>query len=129
MEALWQRPSFAVSFSLSTKGKTTMAAEKFESVTVVCKANVYFEGKVVSHTLLLGGGARKSIGLIYPGSYTFNTGAAETMEIVAGTCRARIAGQSDWIVYEAGSAFQVAANSSFEIAVDSGIAEYVCSFG
>ena len=106
-----------------------MAAEKFESVTVVCKANVYFEGKVVSHTLLLGGGARKSIGLIYPGSYTFNTGAAETMEIVAGTCRARIAGQSDWIVYEAGSAFQVAANSSFEIAVDSGIAEYVCSFG
>ncbi len=105
-----------------------MAAEKFDNATVVCKANIYFEGKVVSHTILLADGVRKSIGLIYPGSYTFNTGAAETMEIIAGTCRARIAGQSDWTTHEAGSAFQVAANSSFEIAVDSGIAEYVCSF-
>ena len=105
-----------------------MAAEKFENVTVVCKANVYFDGKVVSHTILLAGGVRKSIGLIYPGSYTFNTGAAETMEIVAGTCRARVAGQSGWSDYPAGSAFSVPANSSFEIAVDSGIAQYVCSF-
>lgn len=105
-----------------------MAAEKFENVTVVCKANVYFGGKVVSHTILLAGGARKSIGLIYPGSYTFNTAAAEKMEIVAGACRARVAGQTAWTDYAAGSAFNVPANSSFEITVDSGIAEYVCSF-
>jgi purine/pyrimidine-nucleoside phosphorylase len=101
---------------------------EFPNVTAVCKANVYFDGKVVSHTVVLANGARKSIGLIYPGSYTFNTGAAETMEIIAGTCRARLAGQSDWAGHAAPSAFSVPANSSFEIAVDSGIAEYVCSF-
>lgn len=101
--------------------------ETFENVTAVCKANVYFDGKVVSHTILLGS-EKKTLGLIYPGSYTFNTGAPERMEITAGTCRARLAGEKDWKTCDAGSYFRVPGSSSFEIAVDAGIAQYICSF-
>lgn len=103
--------------------------EKFENVTVACKANIYFDGKVVSHTLLLPDGSRKTLGLIYPGAYRFDTDDPEQMEIVAGSCRYRLAGERDWTRIEAGTAFLVPGKSSFEIAVDEGIAEYVCSFG
>lgn len=102
--------------------------EQFDSVSVVCKANVYFDGKVVSHTVLFEDGSRKTLGLIYQGTYTFNTGAPERMDIIAGSCRAKIAGETDWTTYEAGSFFRIAGNSSFEIAVDEGITEYICSF-
>ena len=105
------------------------AVKQFDQVSVVCKANVYFDGKVVSHTILFPDGTKKSAGLIYPGQYTFNTGAPEIMEIIAGSCRAKIKGEADWKPYAAGTAFKVAGNSSFDIAVDSGIAEYICSFG
>ena len=102
---------------------------QFDKVSVVCKANVYFDGKVVSHTVLFPDGSKRTIGLIYSGTYTFNTGAPERMDIVAGACRARLAGHTEWASYAAGSFFDVPGNSSFDIAVDSGIAEYVCSFG
>ena len=102
--------------------------KQFDSVSVVCKANVYFDGKVISHTVLLPGGVKKSIGLIYPGQYTFNTGVPEIMEIIAGSCRAKVKGASAWTDYAAGTSFKVPGNSAFDIAVESGIAEYVCSF-
>ena len=101
--------------------------EKFENVTALCKANVYFDGKVVSHTIL-SGPHKRTLGLIYPGSYTFNTGAPERMDIVAGAARVRLAGEKEWKPHAAGTFFRVPGNSSFEIAVDSGIAEYLCSF-
>ncbi len=101
---------------------------RFENVSVDCKANVYFDGKVVSHTVLLDGGVKKTLGLIYTGSFTFNTGAAERMDITSGTCRVRVAGSGEWSTYGAGSFFKVPGNSSFDIAVDTGIAEYICSF-
>jgi hypothetical protein len=103
--------------------------ERFDNVSVLCKANVYFEGKVVSHTVLLPGGVKKTLGLIYPGSYTFNTDAAERMEMTAGSCRVKVAGQDAWTTYPAGSAFDVPGKSSFTIAIDEGIAQYICSFG
>lgn len=105
------------------------APEKFDGVSVVAKANVYFDGRVVSHTVNFPDGTKKTIGLIYPGSYTFSTGAPEVMAIVAGSCRARLKGEGDWREYGAGSFFAVPGNSAFDIAVESGIAEYVCSFG
>lgn len=101
---------------------------QFENVTAVCKANVYFEGKVVSHTLLTAGGEKKTLGLIYPGSYNFGTGAPEIMEIVAGSCKVRLKDTTDWKVYGAGEAFKVPGNSAFDITVESGICEYICSF-
>ena len=102
--------------------------EKFEKVSVVCKANVYFDGKVVSHSVLFPDGSKKTLGLIYPGSFTFNTGTPETMEIVAGSCRVRLKGETAWKTYAAGVAFKVPGQSAFDIAVDGGIAEYICSY-
>ena len=105
------------------------APERFDGVSVVTKANVYFDGKVVSHTVHFPDGSKKTIGLIYPGSFTFSTGAPEVMAIVAGACRVRLKGENSWKPYAAGTSFPVAANSAFDIEVESGIAEYVCSFG
>lgn len=102
--------------------------EKFENVTVACKANVYFDGKVVSHVLTLADGSTKTLGIIFPGTYTFNTDAPELMEIVSGSCRVRIADEEGWTIHGAGSAFEVPGKSRFEIAVAEGIAEYICSF-
>jgi uncharacterized protein YaiE (UPF0345 family) len=101
---------------------------RFENVTAVAKANVYFDGKVVSHTILLPDGNKKTLGLIYAGEYHFSTDAAERMEIVAGTCRVRIDGSDAYSEYGPGTAFDVPSRSGFDIAVASGIAEYICSF-
>lgn len=105
------------------------APEKFTNVDVVTKANIYFDGKVVSHTVQFPSGEKKTLGLIYPGNFHFGTGAPELMQIVAGTCRARIDGETEFKTYAAGSAFRVAGNSGFDVSVEEGsIAEYVCSF-
>lgn len=101
---------------------------KFENVTAVAEANVYFDGKVVSHTLLFSDSSKKTLGLIYPGEYHFGTDAAERMDITAGACRVRLDGTSEWHEYAAGTSFRVPGKSGFDIAVASGIAEYVCSF-
>ena len=101
---------------------------QFAGVTVVTKANVYFDGKVVSHTVLFADGSKKTLGLIYAGSYHFGTDAAERMEIVAGECKVTLDGQSEVKTYAAGTYFDVAAKSGFTIEVSAGIAEYICSF-
>jgi purine/pyrimidine-nucleoside phosphorylase len=102
--------------------------EKFDGVSVVCKANVYFDGKVVSHTINFPDGSTKSTGLMYAGNFTFNTEAAERMDIIAGECRVKIAGEDETKTYAAGSFFEIASNSSFDIEITDGIAEYVCSY-
>ncbi len=103
--------------------------ESFANVTAVCKANVYFDGKVVSHTILLEGGEKKTLGLIYPGVYNFGTGLPERMDVVAGACRVKLAGAADWSEYAAGTHFDVPGDSSFDIAVADGVLmEYVCSY-
>lgn len=101
---------------------------EFADVTVSCKANIYFDGKVISHSVTLADGSRKTLGLIYPGRYKFDTAAAEVMEIIAGACRVRIADQEPWLEFAAGTFFEVPANSSFIIEVAEEIVEYVCSF-
>lgn len=106
-----------------------MSATQFPNVTAVAKANVYFEGKVVSHTLLFADGSRKTLGLIYPGEFHFGTDAAERMDIIDGSCKIRIDGQGgEWREVAAGSSFEVPAKSGFDIVVAAGIAQYVCSF-
>jgi purine/pyrimidine-nucleoside phosphorylase len=107
---------------------TDQGVQQFEDVTVVCKANVYFDGKVISHTVLFKAGNKKTIGTIFPGSFTFNTGEPERMEIISGECRVRLAGEQDWRSYPAGTFFLVPGHSSFDIAVDQGLTEYICSF-
>ena len=101
---------------------------QFAGVTAVTKANVYFDGKVVSHSILFPDGSKKTLGLIYPGKFHFGTDKAERMEIVAGSCSVKLDGQPEVKTYAAGTAFDVPAKSGFDIEVSSGIAEYICSF-
>ena len=103
-------------------------ASEFRGVTAVTKANVYFDGKVVSHSILFPDSSKKTLGLIYAGKFHFGTDKAERMEIVAGSCSVKLDGQSAVDTYSAGQVFEVPAKSGFDIEVKSGICEYVCSF-
>lgn len=105
-----------------------MSTHSFSNVTVDAKANVYFDGRVVSHTIRFEDGSKKTAGLIYPGEYHFGTGAPERMEIIAGECSVVLDGATGSAAYKAGTHFDVAGNSGFTIRVDGGICEYVCSF-
>jgi uncharacterized protein YaiE (UPF0345 family) len=103
-------------------------ATEFRGVTAVTKANVYFDGKVVSHTLLFPDGGKKTIGLIFPGKFHFGTDKAERMEIVAGACAVKLDGTAGVRNYAADQVFEVPAKSGFDIEVTAGICEYICSF-
>ena len=101
---------------------------QFVGVTVVVKANVYFDGNVVSHTVLFKDDTKKTLGLIRPGTYHFNTGAPERMEIIAGACRVTLDGAKETLDHAAGAFFDVPGKSGFTIVVASGLCEYICSF-
>lgn len=101
---------------------------QFAGVTVLTKANVYFDGKVVSHAVVFADGSKKTLGLIYAGAYHFGTDAAERMEIVAGSCKVTLDGQKAVKTYGAGQYFDVPAKSGYNIEVAGGICEYICSY-
>jgi uncharacterized protein YaiE (UPF0345 family) len=105
-----------------------MAEDRFENVTVVKKANVYFEGKVTSRTVLFADGTRKTLGFMLPGDYEFNTGVSEVMEILNGEMKVLLPGRKDWQVFKPGDTFAVPANSSFKLKLE-GVADYCCSYG
>ena len=101
---------------------------KLAGVTVLTKANVYFDGNVISHTVLLSDDTKKTLGLIRPGSYHFSTGAPERMAVVAGPCTVTLDGTDVSHHYAGGSYFDVPGNSGFTIVVVDGLCEYICSF-
>ncbi|MBI3903114.1 MAG: pyrimidine/purine nucleoside phosphorylase [Nitrosomonadales bacterium] len=104
-------------------------SDKFNNVAVGKKANVFFDGKCVSHSVFFPNGERKTVGVIMPGAQlTFNVGVPELMEITSGECSVRIAGEAAFKTYTAGTSFRVAENSSFEIHAKDDV-NYVCSFG
>jgi purine/pyrimidine-nucleoside phosphorylase len=98
------------------------------SGSVATRANVYFDGKCVSHTVTLADGSKKSVGVILPATLTFNTGAPEVMELVEGACRVRLAGSDTWANYGGGQSFSVPGNTAFDIEVTQAL-HYVCHFG
>jgi hypothetical protein len=102
--------------------------ERLDGVSIDTKANVYFEGRCVSHTIRLADGTRKSVGVILPAKLTFDTAAPETMELVAGRCRVKLAGGATASEYRAGQSFSVPGQSSFEIEALEPV-HYVCHFG
>ena len=102
-------------------------SDKIDNISVFTKANVYFDGKCVSHTVQFADGTKKSVGVILPAALTFNTGVPEIMETVAGSCRYKIKGE-DWKTCGTGQSFKVPGNSSFDIEVAEPY-HYVCHFG
>jgi purine/pyrimidine-nucleoside phosphorylase len=101
---------------------------EFPQVTALTRGNIYYDGGVVSHSLRFEDGSRKTLGVIKAGSYHFDTGAPERMDITEGNVRFRLAGSEVWISCRAGESFEVPGNSRFDIVVDEGFAQYVCSF-
>ena len=102
--------------------------QQYTGVTVATQANVYFDGKCVSHSITLADGTKKSVGVILPATLTFNTGAPEIMECVAGSCEYKLKGSDAWVKSSAGEKFSVPGNSSFEIRVTEPY-HYICHFG
>ena len=105
-----------------------MSTTQIGGVTVNTQANVYFDGKCVSHGITLADGTKKSVGVVLPAHLTFNTGAPEIMECVAGGCEYKLAGTDAWLQSGPGDKFSVPGNSSFEIRVTEAY-HYICHFG
>lgn len=101
---------------------------QLDHVSIVKKSNIYFDGKCVSHNVILADGTKKSVGVIFPSSLRFNTGAPETMEIVGGLCKVCLADATEWNSYAAGQEFKVPGNSHFDIETIETV-DYVCHFG
>jgi uncharacterized protein YaiE (UPF0345 family) len=100
---------------------------RFTGVAVVKAANIYFDGRVTSRTIEFADGTTKTLGVMLPGEYKFNTGRPELMEIQSGKLQWRPAGSSEWQPIQGGQAFNVVGNSSFELQVTE-VADYICSF-
>jgi len=99
---------------------------KFENVTVVKEANIYYDGKVTSRTVEFENGEVKSLGIMLPGEYTFNTADKEIMEIMSGELEIRLKGE-DWRVLNTPETFEVEASSSFDLKIKT-VTDYCCSY-
>lgn len=104
-----------------------MSTEILKQLNVTTKANVYFDGKCISHSLETASGEKLSVGVVLSAELTFSTGAAETMECVAGACEYRLAGTDQWLASAPGHTFAIAANSSFDIRVNQTY-HYICRY-
>jgi len=105
-----------------------MSTPQIDGVTVTTQANVYFDGKCVSHNITLADGRKASVGVVLAATLTFNTGAPETMECVAGGCEYKLDGSNVWVASNPGERFSVPGNSKFDIRVASAY-HYICYFG
>ncbi len=105
-----------------------MTTDTLSNLSVTTKANVYFDGKCVSHNITLADGTKKSVGVVLPATLTFNTGAPEIMECVAGSCEYKLAGTDAWVKSSVGEKFSVPGNSKFDIRVADAY-HYICHFG
>jgi uncharacterized protein YaiE (UPF0345 family) len=100
---------------------------EFIDVTVVKKANIYFDGKVTSRTVIFRDGTKKTLGIMQPGEYEFNTGDKEIMEILSGELEVLLPGHSAWQHIKGGELFEVPENAKFKMQVIT-VSDYCCSF-
>ncbi|MGD2118815.1 MAG: pyrimidine/purine nucleoside phosphorylase [Chromatiales bacterium] len=100
---------------------------QFDNVSVTCEANIYFDGKVSSRTIEFANGETKTLGIMLPGEYEFNTGKKEIMDIQSGSVEVLLPDSSEWQSINGGESFEVKANASFKIKVNS-VTDYCCSF-
>ena len=90
------------------------------------KHNSYFDGNVQSigfdrH------GRRMTAGVIAPGEYHFGTEAPERMSVTSGELFVRLGADGEWRAYPAGTAFEVARKSGFDVRASEPSA-YLCEF-
>jgi purine/pyrimidine-nucleoside phosphorylase len=102
--------------------------QDFKNVSVVAKANVYFDGKVTSRTVLFADGTKKTLGIMLPGDYEFSTGDREVMEVLGGSMDVKLPGENAFRTYREGDSYVVPAKSSFSLVIRE-VADYCCSYG
>ncbi len=100
---------------------------EFKGVTVVKEANIYFDGKVTSRTVIFADGSKKTLGIMLPGEYEFSTGEKELMEIISGEMDVLLPGEDAWRSISGGQSFEVAGNAKFKLRVKT-LSDYCCSF-
>jgi uncharacterized protein YaiE (UPF0345 family) len=101
--------------------------DRFENVTVIKKANIYFDGKVTSRTVLFPDGTKKTLGIMLPGEYEFGTADKELMEVLGGNLKVLLPGKTEWEIYREGQTFEVPASSTFKLIVETAT-DYCCSY-
>ena len=99
---------------------------EIKNATITKAANVYYDGKVTSRTIHLSDGSRQSLGIMFPGEYTFNTNEAEIMEILSGELDIKLPGE-EWKTLKTPETFNVAANSSFDLKIKT-LTDYCCIY-
>ena len=90
------------------------------------KHNTYFEGKVQSVGFERNG-RKATAGVIDQGEFHFNTDAPERMIVTSGELSIKLTGSGEWRNYPAGTSFEVAAKSGFDVKAAEPAA-YVCEF-
>ena len=100
---------------------------EIKNVVITKEANIYFDGKVTSRSILLEDGSVQSLGIMLPGEYEFGTDAKEIMEILSGDLDVFLPGAEDWIKVKGGESFEVPASSKFQLKIHS-ITDYCCSY-
>lgn len=101
--------------------------DRFDKASIIKKANIYFDGKVTSRTVLFADGSRKTLGIMLPGEYEFGTDGKETIEILGGELAVMLPGKTGWQSFKAGDLFEVAANSRFKLQIQT-VVDYCCSY-
>jgi uncharacterized protein YaiE (UPF0345 family) len=100
---------------------------EFKDVTVVREANIYFNGNVTSRTVIFPDGSKKTLGVMLPGEYEFNTGDKEVMDIISGDLDVLLPGEDGWRTFKGGQSFEVRADAKFSLKVRA-VTDYCCSF-
>ena len=101
--------------------------EKYKNIDVDKLANIYFKGNVISRNIFLKDGSRKTLGVMLPGKYEFNTEARELMEIMSGKLNLKLQNDEEWKLINDGMEFNIPKNSSFKVEVLE-LVNYTCSY-
>ena len=101
--------------------------DKYKNIDVDKLANIYFKGNVISRNIFLKDGSRKTLGVMLPGKYEFNTEARELMEIMSGKLNLKLQNDEEWKLINDGMEFNIPKNSSFKVEVLE-LVNYTCSY-
>ncbi len=100
---------------------------ELNNISMIKEANVYFDGKVTSRAITLADGTKQTLGVMLPGEYTFDTQAAEVMEMMSGELEIRLPGEEHFRTLNTPETFSVPANASFDLKIKT-VTDYCCSY-
>jgi uncharacterized protein YaiE (UPF0345 family) len=100
---------------------------EFKNATIIKQANVYFDGKVTSRSVIFEDGSQKSLGILLPGEYEFNTEDKKIMEIISGNLEVLLNDSEEWKTIKDGETFEIPAKSKFSLKVKT-LSDYCCSY-